>query len=387
LPAGGPRHVAAFYPHHAVDGSTGAYTCLSIVEHLRGPGLTAELHVLSSSPDARHEWTRDAIPQWLLAPAYRLDRRAWLGRARQRSRFRSALDRAAVAYLWAATPEAVYEDVKAAGVPLVVERVNCHRATAVPILEDAYRRAGIAPAHPITPASIREEQRKLEMADWIYASNPLAARSFMAAGVPASKLLLASYGWSERRVGTADRPRAPGAPAVVLFVGTVCVRKGAHLLLDAWAEARIPGTLALCGAVAPEMERIAPSALAGPGVRVCGHVPRIAEAYADADVFAFPTLEEGGPLVVIEAMARGLAIVTSPMGAGEVLRDGVDGLVRDPWDRDAWVDALRRLAGDPELRARLGSSARDRAQSYTWERVGARRRALLLEALSRGRRS
>lgn len=378
----GEHRLAAFYPHHAMVGSTGAYTCLSIVEHLAGPGLEPTLHVLSSAPDARHPWTSDAIPPPLLGLAYRLDPKARLASAWHRRRFRRALREATVAYLWAATPEPVFQDVKEAGLPLVLERINCHRATAVPILDEAYRRAGLAPAHGISPASVEEERRKLALADWVFVSNPLAARSFLDAGVPESKLLRTTYGWSSQRVPVAARSRPAGAPPVVLFVGTVCLRKGAHLLLEAWAEAGIAGTLELCGQLLPEVAKVSATHLARPDVRARGHVVAIAQAYADADLFAFPTLEEGGPLVVIEAMARGLPILTSPMGAGEVLRDGVEGLVRDPADRAGWVEALRRLAGDAALRARLGAAARERAARYRWDQVGARRRAQLLDALS-----
>lgn len=376
-----PHRLVAYYPHHAMAGSTGAYTCLSILQHVRGPGLEVELHVLSSDPDARHAWTRDAIPPWLKRAAYLADPSARVGRARLGRRFRRALHGATVAYLWPGTPEPIYEHVKAAGVPLVMERINCHRATSVPILDDAYRRAGLAPAHRITRASLEEERRKLAMADWVFAANPLAARSVIADGVPASKLLLGTYGWSTSRVPAAPRTRSPDAPPVVLFVGTVCIRKGAHLLLEAWADAGIRGTLELCGEIFAEIAQTSGAHLGRSDVRARGHVGAIAQAYADADIFAFPTLEEGGPLVVIEAMARGLAIVTSPMGAGEVLRDGIDALVLDPYDHPAWVAALRRLAADPGLRRQLGTSARERAQAYTWERVGARRRSLLLDAL------
>lgn len=379
------HRLVALYPNHAMAGSTGAYTCQSICRHLGGPGLEAALHVLSSSPDARFAWQHEAIPPALNGLAYRLDPAARLGRARLRRRFVRALRGATVAYLWAGTPEPIYQDVKAAGLPLVVERVNCHRATAAPILEEAYRRAGLPPAHGLSAASIEEERRKLALADLVFAANPLSARSVVAAGVPAGKVLLASYGWSPARVGPPSAPRPAGAPPVVLFVGTVCLRKGAHLLLDAWAAAGTGGALELVGQVLPEVAAAAGPHLARPDVRARGHVADVADvaaAYAGADVFAFPTLEEGGPLVIHEAMARGLAIVTSPMGAGDVLRDGVEGLVRDPWDRGGWIEALRALAGDAALRARLGEAARARAADFTWERVGARRRALLLDALA-----
>jgi glycosyltransferase involved in cell wall biosynthesis len=380
------HQLVGFYPQHALAGGTGAYTCLSICQHLPGPGLGVELHVLSSSTDAQHAWVREGIPPWLNGLVYRLDPKARQGGRRLRRRFREALRGATIAYLWAGTPEEVYADVKDAGIPLVVERINCHRSVAVPILDEAYRRAGLRPAHGITSAAVAEERRKLAMADWVFAANPLAAQSFVDSGVPAAQILLSSYGWSPQRVQLAPRTRAPDAPPKVLFVGTVCIRKGVHLLLEAWVKAGIPGTLELCGQVMPEIAQVSEGHLRHPSVHARGHVSAIAEAYADADVFAFPTLEEGGPLVILEAMARGLAILTSPMGAGNVLRDGVEGIVLDPYDGDAWVAELRRLAADPGLRSRMGGAAKARARNFTWDQVGIRRRDLLLSALSPGRK-
>ena len=108
----------------------------------------------------------------------------------------------------------------------------------------------------------------------------------------------------------------------------------------------------------------------------------IAFTYQEADLFAFPSLEEGSPLVTYEAMAHGLPILTSPMGAGGVVREGIDGLVVSPYEEDAWVEALRKLANSPDLRAKFGVSARKRAKEFTWEKVGQRRAAIVQQRLT-----
>jgi glycosyltransferase involved in cell wall biosynthesis len=100
-------------------------------------------------------------------------------------------------------------------------------------------------------------------------------------------------------------------------------------------------------------------------------------------VFALPSLEEGSPLVSYETMALGLAQVLSPMGAGKIARPEQDGFVLDPYNGDAWVAALQKLAGDRELRQHLGQAARTRVQEFTWAEAGRRRREVLLEALAR----
>jgi glycosyltransferase involved in cell wall biosynthesis len=376
-----PRHLVGVFPIHNSGGWI-AHTCLSLCEHIGAPDLSVELHVPASDPPGRRPFTRDAVPRWLKGLVYRLDSDGTIVRGMLRRHFRRALPGADVAYLWAAVHEDFYADVRAAGVPLCVERINCHRETSRPILDEAYRRAGLAPAHAITDAHIAEERRKLAMADWIFAPSPMVHRSLLGAGVPAEKILATSYGWSPERMAARRRSRPADAPIRVLYVGSVIIRKGAHLLLDAWAGAGINGRLEFYGRVLPEVEQVAGSHLARANVVTRGHVADIAQAYADSDIFALPTLEEGSPLVIYEAMAHGLAILTTPMGSGGVVRDGIEGLVRDPYDRDAWITELRRLTLDPELRVRLGTAARARAQEFTWPKVGARRREMLLAALA-----
>ena len=114
-----------------------------------------------------------------------------------------------------------------------------------------------------------------------------------------------------------------------------------------------------------------------------GYVRNVPAVFRSADVFAFPTLEEGSALVVYEAMASGLPGLYSPMGAGMVARHEQDGYVMDPYDEEAWVAALRRLAGDRELRQRLGKSAQERAQEFTWPKVGRQRSELWLKAFAK----
>jgi glycosyltransferase involved in cell wall biosynthesis len=99
------------------------------------------------------------------------------------------------------------------------------------------------------------------------------------------------------------------------------------------------------------------------------HIPQseLAEAFRKADVFVFPTLVEGMPLVVIEAMASGLPVITTPNGPGDIVRDGVDGFLVPPRNVDAIAERLEQLRLDPNLRISMGRAARERALKFTWE--------------------
>jgi glycosyltransferase involved in cell wall biosynthesis len=87
----------------------------------------------------------------------------------------------------------------------------------------------------------------------------------------------------------------------------------------------------------------------------------VAAVLREADVLLHASCAEGVSNAVLEAMATGLAVVTTDAGGmREAVRDEVDGLVVPVQDATAMGDALARLAADPALRRRLGASARRR---------------------------
>lgn len=98
-----------------------------------------------------------------------------------------------------------------------------------------------------------------------------------------------------------------------------------------------------------------------------------AAVFAGADLFLLPSLFEGTPLTLVEAMASGLPIVTTATcGMKDVIRDGENGLLVPVRSPESVAAAVERLLSDETRRARLGGAARAEAlEKYTWERVAA----------------
>jgi glycosyltransferase involved in cell wall biosynthesis len=102
-----------------------------------------------------------------------------------------------------------------------------------------------------------------------------------------------------------------------------------------------------------------------------------ARAFAEAGIVLMPSRSEGLPIVLLEAMAHGRAVVATRVGGiPDVITDGVDGLLVDPGDGPALTDAIRRLAHDPTLVQRLGAAAAARVAELSEPRVLARIDAL-----------
>jgi glycosyltransferase involved in cell wall biosynthesis len=92
--------------------------------------------------------------------------------------------------------------------------------------------------------------------------------------------------------------------------------------------------------------------------------------YRTHDLFVFPTLFEGDPLTLREAMAAGMAIVTTDMfPMKEILVAGKTALLVPPGDSVALADAVCRLIEEPGLARRLGENARLASRTRTWDDV------------------
>lgn len=155
------------------------------------------------------------------------------------------------------------------------------------------------------------------------------------------------------------RKPAPGTPVSLLFVGGDFARKGGETLLAAFQS--LPPSLNV------HLHIVTQTAGVGDGLaRVTVHrgvTPNsdaLRRLYAGADVFVFPTQGDCLPLAVMEALASGLPVITTNVGAlAEAVTHGETGLVVPAGDESALLSALSDLIDDPVLRARMGRQARE----------------------------
>lgn len=166
--------------------------------------------------------------------------------------------------------------------------------------------------------------------------------------------------------GAVARPvrRADGGPLRVLSVGRLVPGKGHAVLLEALTRLRGDGVETLTTLVGDGPERGSLERLAAElrlDVRFAGAVGQdeLRAFYEDAELFCLPTFAEGLGVVLLEAMAFGLPVVsTLVMGVPEVVEDGETGLLVRPGRPDLLAEALVRLAAAPELRDRMGRAGR-----------------------------
>lgn len=191
------------------------------------------------------------------------------------------------------------------------------------------------------------------------------------------------YSTAVRDPGEATRPAS--AAMRLLFVGRLVERKGVHVLIDALTRPELAtARLAVVGD-GPERaaleDQAARAGIAG-RVQFRGRVSdeELRRAYAEADVFVLPAVEdsrgdtEGLGVVLLEAMSFRVPVVASAAGGiVDVVADEKSGLLVPPGDADALARALTRLDADPPLRARLGEAGRLRLLTeFSWDAIADR---------------
>ena len=221
------------------------------------------------------------------------------------------------------------------------------------------------------------EQCTLEAlaADHVLAPSPYVRDTLLEVGVAADRIALLPYGVRVERFKPPEVPRDDGIFRV-LYVGQLSQRKGLSYLLDAWAKLKLPNAeLVLVGGIVGEGEGFRAYAGQFRHVRNVPHA-EVAELYRTADIMAYPSLHEGSALAILEAMASGLPIVTTP-NSGSLVRDGIDGFMTPMRDVDALAARIEQLYRNPDERRRMGSAACAHAQDFSWEHYRVRLKGLL----------
>ncbi len=218
----------------------------------------------------------------------------------------------------------------------------------------------------MVPITEHYERRALKMADSV-----LALSEYTRAAVEpivGDKVLLASCGVDTDLFRPSRGPKGDYILCVARFWDP---RKNVQLLLEAYALLkqrlpRIPDLYLIGDPPSAQSQQDLQSLGLGENVRMLG--PRqgdeLAQLYRDAQFFVLSSNEEGLGIVILEAMASGLPVVTTACGGpASVVKEGETGFLTPTGDVAALADAIEKLLTQPELRARMGAAGRKRVET------------------------
>jgi glycosyltransferase involved in cell wall biosynthesis len=222
-----------------------------------------------------------------------------------------------------------------------------------------------------------------DAADAVVVNSAWSADALARQGVPKEKLHVIPLAY-EPDPAAADAvvhhaAEAKGRPVVALWLGNVIRRKGIQYLVEAAKLlAGRPIRFVIVGPIGISKKALAE---APPSVEFVGPVTRdrTAEHYRAADLFVLPTLSDGFAITQLEAMSRGLPVVTTPC-CGEVVENGVDGLIVPAGDAHALAAAIDELAADPDRRAVMSRNAQRKVKTYSLASVARHLDALVMNA-------
>lgn len=308
------------------------------------------------------EWLSRRYPQQRKSADFVYDK-GWGGHRLARLAIRDGFGGANALYAHPCVcTDAVFE-AKRRGLFVILEAIS------YPFLRDVERAELTRLGRPIpwedqvenNQRNITAFRREAEIADLVLAASDYVREGLLELGLESGKVRVVPYGYDPP---TSDAPIEP-IPGRVLFVGAVNHLKGVHYLAEA---ARI---LARRN-TGIEIHVIGPSdpVIGGypefVGPRYVGQIPRseVIREIRKADVFAFPTLSDGFGIVLLEAMANGVPVVSTPHCAAITI-DGVNGFVVAARDAEVLADRLESIVSDRRLRERLSQAALRTATEYS----------------------
>jgi starch synthase len=218
------------------------------------------------------------------------------------------------------------------------------------------------------PDKLARKDEELETADLIVVASSFTRASVQDHFGTARPVILAPYG-APRPYQLSPTERKKSEPLKLVYAGHLDQRKGISYLIDSLSRLAIPWEITLAGSIPAGAPPALIAFLQRGNVRYLGHVPHqtLLENMARGHAFVFPSLIEGFGLVLTEAMAAGMPIITTPHTAGpDLIRDGVEGYIVPIRDSESIAAHLTNLYDDEPKRCEMSAAALAAAALRPW---------------------
>lgn len=248
----------------------------------------------------------------------------------------------------------------------VLVRDSTHILHQANVLVEEGGRLGI-PYQP-DPVCINRELEEYELADSIIVLSEFAKQTFVERGISDSKITVLPLGVNTGLFKPVPKERYSG-PLKAVYFGTISVRKGIHHLLEATRD--IPATalkLTLVGPIEPGFRPLFDRYRHFDYFPAMDH-PQLARFVANQDLYCFPSLEDGFPNTLVQAMACGLVpITTARCGPAELITAGEEGFILRKGDAESIREVLAEAAQNPDRLLRMRQLAIDLSTRLPWSR-------------------
>lgn len=263
---------------------------------------------------------------------------------------------------------------KKLGMKTIVERGSSHIEYQNRILSEEYKKFNRD--FSIDQRVIEKELKEYDAADFISIPSFFVKRTFLEMGVPSNKLILNNYGVSSyfRPVHT----KKLNDKFVILYLGTVCIRKGLVYLFEALSLLSIEENdyeVWFIGSVAEEMTETIEK-YGRKNWHWKGHKPHyeLADLISECDIAVHPSIEEGLSMVIAQILACGVPVIaTTNTGGEDIIEDGINGFIIPIRSPHAIANKIMQLYNDKTLLLSMKLNAVNIARkSLHWDNYGTR---------------
>jgi glycosyltransferase involved in cell wall biosynthesis len=255
---------------------------------------------------------------------------------------------------------------KKRGIPSILEIPTWHRDGG----NQRRPRVSLSPGHWKDNLLVDRNQilEEYELADLLLVFSRKAAESFRVQGFAEEKLFYLPNGVDVERFKPGARPPIFRA----IFSGALIERKGIQVVLEAWHRLNLKeAELWLVGSVHDEAKPYLEKFWRD-NIKVMGFKRDVEKYLSQGTIYVFPSQLEGNAKTVNEAAACGLPIITT-RESGDVVNDGVEGMIVPPGNVEAVMTAILDLYNHPETVERMSIAARRRVvENFTWDHCRSR---------------
>ena len=219
---------------------------------------------------------------------------------------------------------------------------------------------------------IAVEEAEINLASHIVVASSFTLSTYVEHGVSVEKISINPYGVDTDFFRPFKKEKKENDPIRFVFVGLVDARKGIPFLLEAWEKiASKDIELTLIGPIASDTENFINSHY--PSVIIKGKLSfsELKGIYPNYDVMIFPSFFEGFGLVIPEAMASGLPVITTSATCGpDIIGHGKEGFVIEPGNMEQIKTVIEFFMKEPGSIIKMGGLARAKAEKVSWDAYG-----------------
>ena len=274
---------------------------------------------------------------------------------------------------WSSFSKEAFLKAKKTNCIKILERGSTHIKYQEKILKMEYDELKIKPNLP-SQNIIQKELIEYELADYITIPSEFAKKTYLEYGVSESKLIKVPYGVDLKEFKYLNKKRPEGDKFRLISVGTISIRKGSHILIEAFEQLSLKNSeLTFVGPMEKNFKKILKKYKKLKNVKFISKQKQenLKYFYNNSDIFVLYSLEEGLSMVQAQAMACGLPIICSEnTGGSEIVDHGINGYVIPIKNIEILKNKIQEFYNDKSKLKNFSLNALKKTKELSWENYG-----------------